>query len=386
MSFEFTAPSRIIFGAGTLADIGPIATAIGKRVLVVESGSGRAEPLMELLRESGIVASTFEVAGEPTAALVEGGAELARRERYELVIAFGGGSVIDAGKAMAALLTNRAPLRDYLEVVGKGQPLTQRPAPLIAIPTTAGTGAEVTRNAVLMVEEERVKVSLRSPLMLPTVALVDPALTYSLPPALTASTGLDALTQCIEPFVAPQANPLTDAVAREGMRRAAGALARAVRNGNDVGARSDMCVASLCGGLALANAKLGAVHGFAAPLGGKFPVPHGVVCAALLPHVVAVNVRALREREPDSPALARYDEVARMITGDAHARAENGAAWLAELVRELGIPPLSEFGVAAEHAADMVAQARMASSMGGNPIVLTDEELAEVLDAAISAR
>jgi alcohol dehydrogenase class IV len=386
VSFEFTAPSRIVFGDGTLRDVGALALAMGRRALVVESGSGRAEPLVELLRESGIVTTTFEVAGEPTAALVEGGAEVARRERYELVIAFGGGSVIDAAKAIAALLTNRAPLRDYLEVVGKGQPLTHRSAPLIAIPTTAGTGAEVTRNAVLMVEEERVKVSLRSPLMLPAMALVDPTLTHTLPPAVTASTGLDALTQCIEPFVAPQANALTDAVAREGMRRAAGALRRAFADGGDVQARSDMSVASLCGGLALANAKLGAVHGFAAPLGGMFPVPHGVVCAALLPHVVAVNVRALRERDPDSPTLARYDEVARIVTGDPDARAENGAAWLAELVRELAIPALATFGVTSEHVEEVVAQARKASSMGGNPIVLTDEELAEVLGAAIGAR
>ncbi|MDB4882911.1 MAG: iron-containing alcohol dehydrogenase [Gemmatimonadetes bacterium] len=383
VSFEFTAPSRIIFGVGTLHDVGPLAASMGRRALVVHSGSGRAEPLLELLRESGIVATSLHVASEPTVHTVEHGAEDARRERYDLVVAIGGGSVIDAGKAVAALLTNRAPLHDYLEVVGSGRPLTERSAPLIAIPTTAGTGAEVTRNAVLMVEKELVKVSLRSPLMLPTVALVDPALTYTLPPAMTASTGLDALTQCIEPFVAPQANPLTDAVAREGMRRAAGALRRAFRDGGDVEARSDMCVASLCGGLALANAKLGAVHGFAAPIGGMFPAPHGAVCARLLPHVVRANVRALRARAPESPALERFDEVARILSGLPDARAEDGIAWLSELVDELAIPPLSTYGVGVDVIPSIVEQARRASSMTGNPIALTDEELAEVLGAAI---
>jgi alcohol dehydrogenase class IV len=383
VSFEFTAPSRIIFGVGKLHDVGALAAAMGSRALVVESGSGRAEPLLTLLREKGIATSSLHVTSEPTTSLVERGAELARAERCDLVIAFGGGSVIDAAKAVAALITNRAPLLDYLEVVGKGQPLTERAAPMIAIPTTAGTGAEVTRNAVLMVEEARVKVSLRSPLMLPTIALVDPALTYSLPPNVTASSGLDALTQCIEPFVSAHANPLTDALAREGIRRAASALRRAYHDGGDVEARSDMCITSLCGGLALANAKLGAVHGFAAPLGGMFPAPHGAVCARLLPRVAAMNVHALREREPHSPALERYDEVARLLTGTPYARAEDGVAWLRELVDELAIAPLSAYGVGDGDVARVVAQARKASSMQGNPIVLTHEELSDVLGAAI---
>jgi alcohol dehydrogenase class IV len=383
VSFEFAAPARIIFGVGKLAEVGPLAATMGSRALVVESGSGRAAPLLAMLAERGVATSSFQVDGEPTTSLVERGAEQARAERCDLVIGFGGGSVIDGAKAIAALITNRAPLRDYLEVVGRGQPLTERPVPYIAIPTTAGTGAEVTRNAVLMVEEERVKVSLRSALMLPAVALVDPALTYSLPPAVTASSGLDALTQCIEPFTSRQSNPLTDGLAREGIRRAASALRRAYRDGDDVGARSDMCVTSLCGGLSLANAKLGAVHGFAAPLGGMFPAPHGAVCARLLPRVTAMNVRALRERDPHSPALERYEEVARLLTGTPFARAEDGAAWLRELVDQLEIPPLSAYGVRADDIARVVAQARKASSMSGNPIVLTDDELSDVLGEAI---
>jgi alcohol dehydrogenase class IV len=268
-------------------------------------------------------------------------------------------------------------------VVGRGKPLTERSAPYIAIPTTAGTGAEVTRNAVLAAEQERVKVSLRSPLMIPALAIVDPELTYGLPPDVTASTGLDALTQCIEPFVTPQANPLTDAIAREGMRLAASALRRAWRDGGDVDARRDMAVASLCGGLALANAKLGAVHGFAAPLGGMFPVPHGVACARLLPVVIAANVRALRDRAPASPALARHDEVARLLTGDPAAKAEDVVAWLAELGEELRVPGLAAYGLTEAGIDEVAAKAKRASSMQGNPVLLTDDELAGILHAAL---
>jgi alcohol dehydrogenase class IV len=383
VSFDLALPSRILFGEGRLAEAGALAAGLGTRALVVEGRSGRAEPLHDLLRESGVPTARIAVAGEPTTALVESGAAHAIAERCDVVVALGGGSVIDAAKAIAALVTNRDPILDYLEVVGQGRPITERPAPLIAIPTTAGTGAEVTRNAVLMVEKEGVKVSLRSQLMLPAIALIDPVLTYTMPPAITASTGLDALTQCIEPFVTPMANPITDSVAREGMRRASDALLRAFRDGSDRAARHDMAVASLCGGLALANAKLGAVHGFAAPLGGMFPVPHGVACASLLPAVVETNVRALRERAPDSPALTRYDEVARTLTGRPDARAEDGAAWLRKLLEELEIPRLATYGVHADQVGRIVEKARKASSMRGNPIELTDAELSEVLRSAI---
>ena len=224
----------------------------------------------------------------------------------------GGGSAIDAGKALAAMLTNPGEPLDYLEVVGRGQPLRQPSAPFIAVPTTAGTGSEVTRNAVLAAPERGVKASLRSPYLLPRLAVVDPELTLDLPPALTASTGLDALTQLIEPYVSVRANPMTDLYAVEGLRRAAEALPRAWANGDDREARRGMCWASLLGGLSLANAGLGAVHGFAAPVGGMFPAPHGAVCAALLAPAMEINVEALRRRAPESRALGRYDEVARL--------------------------------------------------------------------------
>ena len=340
---------------------------------------GRAELLVQALGTRGIGATRLRVSSEPTISLVEAGVRQARDARCDVVIALGGGSVIDAGKAIAALLTNDGPVRDYLEVIGKAEPLANPPVPFIAIPTTAGTGAEVSRNAVLMAEDERVKVSLRSPLMLPAVALIDPELTYTLPPSVTASTGLDALTQCIEPFVSPQANPLSDAVAREGIRRAGGALRRAFHDGSDREARRDMAVASLCGGLALANAKLGAVHGFASPLGGMFPIPHGTACARLPPSVARVNVRALRAKQPDAPALGRYDEVARLVTGKPNARAEDAAGWLRDLVDELEVPRLATYGVREADLPVVAESARRASSMQGNPIVLTDAELVDAL-------
>ena len=249
-------------------------------------------------------ATTFSVAGEPEISTVEQGVALAKKGNCELVIGIGGGSAMDAAKAIAAMLANEGELLDYLEIIGRGKALTKPSAPFIAIPTTAGTGSEVTRNAVLSSPEHKLKVSLRSPLMLARVAIVDPELTCDLPPALTASTGCDALTQLIEPFVCARANPMTDGLCVEGIRRAARSLRTAFHDGQNKSAREDMAVASLFGGLALANAGLGAVHGFAGPIGGNFPAPHGAVCAALLPHVMAANIRALRQRAAGSEALA----------------------------------------------------------------------------------
>lgn len=383
MTFDFAAPTRILFGEGRLAECAPLVAGMGTRVLVMQGGGDRAGTLVRQLRERGVNVHEAVMSGEPTVAGVERIAAQARSAGCGVVVAFGGGSVIDAAKAVAALVTNTEPAREYLEVVGKGSALANDPLPLIAIPTTAGTGAEVTRNAVLLAEEEGVKVSLRSARMLPAVAILDPLLTHSLPPAATASTGLDALTQCIEPFVTPFATPFTDALAREGMMRAARALRRAVRDGNDAEARRDMMIAAVCSGMALANARLGAVHGFASPLGGMFPVPHGVACARLLPTVTRVNVRALQQRAPYAPALARYAEVARLLTGDSAAVADDAAPWLVQLVDECRIPRLGRYGVQPGDVARVAAAARSARSMKGNPVLLTDTELAEALAEAI---
>jgi alcohol dehydrogenase class IV len=384
MRFEFATATRVIFGPGVLREVGPLARRFAPRALVVAGANPRrAEPLLSILREYGVAAITFPIPGEPEIETVQQGVALAKQENCGLVISFGGGSALDAGKAIAAMLSNTGELLDYLEVIGRGKALAEPSAPFIAIPTTAGTGSEVTRNAVLASRAHGVKVSLRSPFMLPRVAVVDPELTYDLPPAVTASTGLDALTQLIEPYVCSRANPMTDALCVEGIRRAARSLRAAFADGRNAAARTDMAVASLFGGLALANAGLGAAHGFAGPIGGQFPAPHGAVCAALLPQVMEANLRALRQRQPAAETLRRYEAVARLLTGSATTTAEPGVEWVRKLVADLGIPSLGHYGLKPEHMAELVEKASQASSMKANPIVLTRDELAGILQRAL---
>ena len=384
MRFEFATANRILFGQGTLKQAAPIAASFGRRALiVVGSTPDQATPLIDQLGAQGVTAVTFSVSGEPSIETVQAGMAFAQDNGCDVIIGLGGGSAIDTGKAIAALMTNPGDPLDYLEVIGRGQALTQVPLPYIAIPTTAGTGSEVTRNAVLASHEHRVKVSLRSPLMLSRVAIIDPELTYSLPPAITASTGLDALTQLIEPYTCNLPNPLVDAICADGIQRAARSLKRAYHDGNDIAAREDMSIAALYGGMALANARLGAVHGFAGPFGGLYPAPHGMICARLLPFVVEANVRALQEREPNSPVLRRYAEVAQLLTGRSTAKASDAIGWLHQLSSDLNVTPLSQFGFTAQDIPAVVAQAQKASSMKGNPIVLNVEELSEILRAAL---
>jgi alcohol dehydrogenase class IV len=384
MKFEFATADRIIFGAGRLKEIGPLAKDNTKRALVVTGrNAARAEPLLATLRENGVETVIFSVAGEPEIATVEKGTALAKEEKCDSVFGFGGGSVIDTGKAIAVMMKNEGEVLDYVEIIGRGKTLANHPAPFIAIPTTAGTGSEVTRNAVLSSREHKVKVSLRSLLMLPTRALVDPELTYDLPPSLTMSTGMDALTQVIEPFVCTRANPMTDGICVEGIRRAARSLRTAYRDGKNKLAREDMAMTGLFGGMALANAGLGAVHGFAGPIGGSFPAPHGDICAALLPHVMAANIQAIREREPKSWALGRYYQIAHLLTDNTSRTADAGVDWVRELAKDLGVAPLRTFGLREEHIPDLVTKAQNASSMKANPIVLTPEELAGILKQAI---
>ncbi len=384
MKFEFATAARIVFGAGSLAQLGEIAAGFGKCafVLVGEPGVG-AQPVYEQLEAKGVHFESLAVSGEPTIGSVQMGIEAARRAGCDLVIGFGGGSVLDTGKAISALLTNGGDILDYLEVVGKNQPLRHAAAAFIAVPTTAGTGSEVTRNAVLGLPEQRVKVSLRSPLMLPQVALVDPELTYELPAAVTASTGMDALSQVLEPYVSIRSNWMTDLFCRDGIPRAARALRRAFRNAADREARQDMSWVSLLGGLSLANSGLGAVHGFAAPLGGMYQAAHGALCARLLPAVVAMNIRALEQRQSESQALHRYGEISRWLTGNEDATVAEGVEWLEDLCEALKIPRLSHYGVRVEDIPDVVEKAASASSMKANPLPLTVEELSEILMRAL---
>ncbi len=383
MRFEFTTAARIVFGPGSIKEVPAAATSFGRRALVVTGSSNRAAPLIKALESAGIMCARFALPGEPSVKLVREGANFARQEHCDLVVGMGGGSALDAGKAVAALVTNPGDPLDYLEVIGAGKPLVQAAAPFIAIPTTAGTGSEVTRNAVLGSPEHRVKASLRSASMLARLAVVDPDLTIDLPRPLTAATGLDALTQLIEPYVSVRANPMTDSLCVEGIQRAASALPRAWEEGRDREARESMSWVALLGGLALANSGLGVVHGFAAPLGGMFSAPHGALCAAVLPHAMEINIAALRSRAPQDPALARFDEIARLLTGHAQSGAADGVQWVATLCQKLEVPPLRTYGVQEAHVPELVERARKTSSMKGNPIALTNEELAEILARAL---
>ena len=339
VNFEFATATRIVFGAGRLREMRTIAPSLGRRALVVIGKSAgavkRVEPLLSALTDAGVEYATFSVAGEPTLDVVRTGTQRVRDERCDFVIGFGGGSPIDTGKAIAVLQTNEGDPLDYVELIGKGKEFTKAALPYVAIPTTAGTGSEVTRNAVLGSQEHHVKVSLRSPLMLPRVALVDPELTYDLPPQITATTGLDALTQLIEPFVSVKANPMTDAICREGMQRVARSLRRAYgypsvaeippsrepRRANRQTietARKDMCVAQFVGrdGAGERGAGRGARVGGA--VGGMFDAPHGALCAALLPYVMETNrgmIRGPPARRGSSPTeiVKRFEEVAQIV-------------------------------------------------------------------------
>ena len=382
MAFEFATAARVIFARGTLREFKP--SQFGRSAFVVGGrNAARLDPLLQVLKQSSVEFVSFAVEGEPSIELVSKGVEAARQSGCDFVIALGGGSAIDAGKAIAGLLTNPGDILDYLEVIGRSAPLTHPALPFVTIPTTAGAGAEVTRNAVLTSTQHQIKVSLRSPFLLPRLALVDPELTLGLPRHLTASTGMDALTQLIEPYVSLRANPLTDGLCKEAIPLAARSLKRACDQPSDLNARADMSLASLFSGMALANAGLGAVHGFAAAIGGMFSAPHGTICAALLPHVMELNIRALQQRLPQSPALPRYGEIARLLTGKPQAEASDGVDWVRQLGRDLGIPSLGSYGITAHQISSICAKAAVASSMKPNPVQLTEAELREILSAAI---
>lgn len=375
--FDFATAGLIHFGLGRAAELAPAASRWGSRALVC-TGSD-PERHRDLLDEIEVAIEVFAVEGEPTISTARQATTLARDLGADLVVAIGGGSVIDLAKAVAMLLGNGGDPLDYLEVIGSGRPIEEPSRCLIALPTTAGTGSEVTSNAVLASPEHSRKASLRSPSMLPSLAIVDPLLTIGCPPEVTASSGLDALIQCLEPFLSVKANAVTDALARDGLLRAASGLRRAYLDGSDIDARADMALCSLFGGLCLANAKLGAVHGLAGVIGGTVQIPHGVACAAVLVPTIEANVRALRERLPDGSALAKYREVARLLTGREGATIEDGTEWLAETVSLLGVEKLGKYGLELEQVNEVAAKGVGASSTKGNPVELTHDELRAVL-------
>lgn len=380
MPFDFATVGRILFGAGTVGRVAIEAARMGREALLV-TGRRAAPAAMcgRQLEAQGVAWRLFPVTGEPEVEQVVQGAALARDHACDLVIGLGGGSALDAAKAIAALATNTEPVETYLEIIGQGQPMNRRPLPCIAVPTTAGTGSEATRNAVLKSRLHQVKVSLRGAEMLPDLAVVDPELTLGMPSDIAAATGCDALTQLLEAFVSTRANALTDALCREALGRAARALPRVVAQGDDLEARTDMALASLFSGMALANAGLGAVHGIAGPLGGMITGPHGALCARLLPPVVAANLDALSRQDPHGPAAQRYTEAARIMLGHSTARATDLVVWLRGMVDTFQVPPLSHWGFIPDSVPSLVAKAKAASSMKGNPAALTDDELAAIV-------
>jgi alcohol dehydrogenase class IV len=383
-AFEFFGVGRVVFGRGKFALAAELAASLGHKPLVIYNGNSIVDRLGKALP----AAITRRQRGEPAVVDVDSAVAEARAANCDSVIGIGGGSAIDAAKAVAGLLSNGGSAVDYMEVVGKGQKITRASVPWMAIPTTAGTGAEATRNAVVGLPEKKFKASIRSELLLPRIALIDPELGVSVPPNVTASSGMDALCQAIESYTSTGASPVTDALALHGIHIASRSLSLAYHDGSDVDAREGMALAALLSGITLTSAGLGAVHGFAAPIGAKFPIPHGTICAALLPHIVSANVAALRATPEGASSLHRYADVGRQIPfleGLPDDTAIDGAIrFLFELSRDLRIPPLREFGIGPKDIPELVSLAKKASSMKFNPVVLTDESLGKALTAAMA--
>jgi alcohol dehydrogenase class IV len=382
--FDLTVPSDIRFGAGRVGEAPEALADLGAtRVLVVTGRTtSRADAIRASLKEADIASVVFGVATEPSIERVRAAVELLAETGCDAVLGFGGGSALDVAKAAAVLATSGTDLLEHMEVIGAGRPIEAPGLPCVAVPTTAGTGSEVTRNSVL--SGGGVKASLRSPLLLPKLAVIDPDLLVGVSKPTIASSGMDALSQLIEPLLSRRANPFTDALARDGIRRSARSLRRAYQEGmEDAGVREDLALASLFSGMCLANSGLGAVHGIAAAAGARLAAPHGAVCAAVLATAEEINLRALRERAPEHPALQRMGEVASLLTGKPDATPEDGIAWLQELTAALSIPGLGSFGLDQAEIDAVAAAAQRASSMRGNPIELSDEEVGEIVTGSL---
>jgi alcohol dehydrogenase class IV len=384
MQFEFSSPAKILFGSGRLNSISTLVKGFGNRVLVISGApSVTTDRLLRLLELDHIGHYLVSVDQEPTVETVKSVLDAIRKTTVDTVIGLGGGSALDMAKTISALLTNPGDLNDYLEIIGDNQPLKNPSLPLIAIPTTAGTGSEATRNAVIGSPQHHVKVSLRGPHLLPRIALVDPELAQSLPPNITATTGLDALTQLIEPFTCNNPSPMTDALCREGFHLISRSLFNAFDRGDDLNAREDMSLAALFSGISLANSRLGAVHGLAGPIGGEISAPHGAICAALLTHVISTNLTALRIRSPGHDSLERYAEIGRLLTGNPSASADEVIQWVHAFFAHAGLKTLSGYGMNEAQFPNIIEKSMNSSSMKGNPEALTQAELLNILQMSL---
>ncbi|MFO8004451.1 iron-containing alcohol dehydrogenase [Thioalkalivibrio sp.] len=394
MDFAIARLPRIEFGAGVRHRLPALAAGFGRRVLLVTGGRSLLQgPLWPEL-EAGFAAAGLDVighrvSGEPSPEAIDAAVQRYRDRNVSVVVAIGGGSALDAGKAIAGLLLPGNPVLDHLEGVGPERPYDGPALPFIAAPTTAGTGSEATRNAVLSTHGEGAyKKSFRDERLVADYAVVDPDFLATCPPAVIAGNGMDALTQLLESYLSLRANPFCDALALDGLAHARDSLLGLYRDPGDAAARAGMAYASLLSGITLAQTGLGSVHGLAAPLGAFFPVPHGVACGTLVAAATAVNISALSAREPGHPALARYAVVGRLLTGRAYPDDGEARAALVALLEawtgQLDLPALDHFGITIGDHPRIVANSR-GSSMKTNPIVLEDSEISAILEARQSA-
>jgi len=386
LKFDFLNTPQIVFGKGRFQEVGDLLTQHGKRILIVGSKSAFSQIKKQfetIINKKKMSYDIVFIKGEPDIMQIDTGVEVGIKQKAEVVLGIGGGSAIDAGKAVAGLITNGGSAKDYMEVIGKGSEITKQPLPYIAIPTTAGTGSEVTKNAVVWSKEDGLKASIRSPLLIPKVALIDPELMVQVSPEVTAYCGLDALTQLLESYTSIKAQPITDSLAILGIRRITKSLIHVFENGHDVSSREDLAFAALLSGICLANAGLGAVHGFASPIGGMLGIPHGVVCGALLSPVIEENIQQMIVEIPFNETLAKYamlgELLVNLVFDDIREAADRVIEYTEQISRLLKIPKLSKYGLSEKHFEKIIEKAKKSSSMRYNPVKLSDEALHRIL-------
>jgi len=376
--FQFMTSTRILFGEGALQSSLSLLNQYGYSVLLVTGkNTDRASPILHYLKQQNMRYQHVAISGEPNITMIEETALVGRKFKPDLVVAMGGGSVLDMGKALAAVIPNQGDVYDYVEVVGRNVPLKSKPISFIAIPTTASTGSEVTRNAVLRSGQDQVKVSLRSPEMLADVAIIDPTLTYGTDKLTSGRGAMDAFTHLMEAYVCGDPNPLTDMICEEGLRRLSQSILPACLQDN-YKARADISFAAMLGGMAITNAKLGAAHGLASALGGKLDAPHSIITARLAPYVMTENIKAA-QKAGRSDVLHRYTKVAQILTGRVNARREDGVLWVNMMLEKLALPTLDKFGVCATSFEDVAEDALKSVAIKGNPLPLTKQRLTYIL-------